>query len=105
MNENLDTAINSKTDNQQTSDEMKGVLCTVDQYRKFADTNPMYLATNNGVILVQISEQEWLDTAYAAKKPNASMMHKFGMMTGWKGTVNGEQIYKKMSQATEYTLP
>ena len=57
------------------------------------------------VILVQISEQEWLDTAYAANKPNASIMHKFGMMTGWKDTVNSEQIYKKMSQATEYTLP
>ena len=105
MNENLNSSPTSTNHNQKRRDELTNILSNVDEFREFARTNPKTMTLSNGMELERITEQEWLSTASKANQPDASLMEKQGMMSGWKVAGTNQHILKKVSKEMPYELP
>ena len=84
--------------------EFTDTLTNIENFRRFAASNPPVKALPDGRLMRQATEQEWIAKATA---DNASdrKMDTDSVMSGWVINHTGTHVMQKIGKPTPYTLP
>ena len=84
--------------------EFTETLTNIENFRRWAASNPPVKALPDGRLMRQATEQEWIAKATA---DNASdrKMDTDSVMSGWVINDTGTHVMKKVGKPTPYTLP
>ena len=95
---------NKQTPVDQERQAVNEILMDLDSFRRWAASNPKFKALPDGLVLQQITEEEWTARAMADNASDSPIAQN-SVMSGYKVAETGQMIMQKLAKPILYTLP
>ena len=95
---------NKSTVVDQERKQVEETLTNIENFRRWASSNPPVKALPDGRLMRQATEQEWIAKATANNASNRTMDTDC-VMSGWVINDTGTHVMQKVGKPTPYTLP